>query len=81
MEPLAVCPRCGTWVAKEDPSCPRCGTEMSALPEAPGAPGAVLAVTARDPAAPLDIPAWCFSTGHRLAAESPPLYWIRRKED
>jgi tRNA 2-thiouridine synthesizing protein A len=44
------------------------------------APGDVLRVRATDPAAPLDIPAWCWSTGHRLDRERHPLYWIRRKE-
>ena len=44
-------------------------------------PGGVLEVTARDPAAPLDIPAWCHTTGHGLAGEKPPVYWIRRRPD
>jgi tRNA 2-thiouridine synthesizing protein A len=44
------------------------------------APGGTLQLTARDPAAPLDIPAWCRSTGHPLMAENHPHYWIRRKE-
>ena len=45
------------------------------------APGTVMAVRATDPAAPLDIPAWCFTTGHALVEERHPLYRIRRKED
>jgi tRNA 2-thiouridine synthesizing protein A len=44
-------------------------------------PGTVLAVRATDPAAPLDIPAWCHTTGHALVEERHPLYRIRRKED
>lgn len=44
------------------------------------APGDVLRVRATDPAAPLDIPAWCWTTGHRLERERHPLYWIRKKE-
>jgi TusA-related sulfurtransferase len=43
-------------------------------------PGDVLSVRATDPAAPLDIPAWCWTTGHRLEREEHPRYWIRRKE-
>ena len=45
------------------------------------APGDVLRVRATDPAAPLDIPAWCWTTGHRLEQERHPQYWIRKKED
>ncbi|MFO0845582.1 MAG: sulfurtransferase TusA family protein [Gemmataceae bacterium] len=44
------------------------------------APGGVLQVTARDPAAPLDLPAWCRLTGHHLVAAEHPVYKIRRKE-
>ena len=44
-------------------------------------PGELLSVRATDPAAPLDIPAWCFMTGHALVEERPPVYRIRRKED
>jgi tRNA 2-thiouridine synthesizing protein A len=49
--------------------------KMSSLP-----PGAVLKVIARDPAAPLDMPAWCRVTGNSLVATSHPVYFIRRKE-
>jgi tRNA 2-thiouridine synthesizing protein A len=41
--------------------------------------GAVVRVTATDPAAPLDLPAWCRLCGHTLAAMKHPVYWIRRK--
>jgi tRNA 2-thiouridine synthesizing protein A len=48
---------------------------MNALP-----PGAVLRVTATDPAAPEDLPAWCRLTGHRLLRMNHPDYYIRRRE-
>ena len=48
---------------------------MNALPA-----GAVLKVTATDPAAPEDLPAWCRLTGHRLVHMSHPDYFIRRRE-
>ena len=44
------------------------------------AAGSVLQVTATDPAAPLDLPAWCRLTGHRLLEASHPKYVIQRKE-
>lgn len=44
-------------------------------------PGAVLAVTARDPAAPVDLPAWCGLCGHILRHAAHPHYWIQRKRD
>ena len=44
------------------------------------APGQVLLVTARDPGAPEDLPAWCRLTGHALVESDAPRYWIRRKE-
>ena len=43
-------------------------------------PGGVLRVTARDPGAPEDLPAWCRLTGNALVDMKPPLYSIRRKE-
>jgi tRNA 2-thiouridine synthesizing protein A len=43
-------------------------------------PGQVLKLTALDPGAPADIPAWCRLTGHALIDERPPVYLIRRKE-
>lgn len=42
-------------------------------------PGSLLQVTARDPAAPLDLPAWCGMTGHTLCRADHPVYLIRRK--
>lgn len=43
--------------------------------------GAVLRVVARDPAAPVDLPAWCGLVGHTLLSASHPHYDIRRKRD
>jgi tRNA 2-thiouridine synthesizing protein A len=45
------------------------------------APGAVLRVFARDPAAPVDLPAWCGLTGHTLAHAAHPEYHVQRKRD
>lgn len=42
-------------------------------------PGSVVRVTATDPAAPEDVPAWCRLTGHTLVTAAPPVYRIRRK--
>ncbi len=42
--------------------------------------GAVLKITAQDPGAPSDLPAWCRLTGHTLVYSAHPLYWIKRKE-
>jgi tRNA 2-thiouridine synthesizing protein A len=44
-------------------------------------PGDLLLVRATDPAAPLDIPAWCWTTGHRLEQDRHPMYGIRKKEE
>lgn len=44
-------------------------------------PGQVLRLTARDPGAPADIPAWCRLTGQILVGQHHPVYLIRRKED
>ena len=43
-------------------------------------PGKLLKVTALDPGAPEDIPAWCKMTGNRLVLQQHPLYFIRNKE-
>lgn len=43
-------------------------------------PGHILKVTARDPGAPEDLPAWCRLTGHTLVRAEHPTYWIKRKE-
>jgi tRNA 2-thiouridine synthesizing protein A len=47
----------------------------------PMRPGQILKLTARDPGAPEDLPAWCRLTGHRLVVAAHPVYWIGRKED
>ena len=44
-------------------------------------PGQTLLLTASDPGAPADIPAWCNLTGHGLLKAEHPHYWIRRKSD
>ncbi len=36
-------------------------------------------VCALDPAAYIDLAAWCHSTGHTLLAVQPPLYLIQRR--
>ncbi len=43
-------------------------------------PHQVLRITATDPGAPEDIPAWCRLTGHTLLKAEHPEYWIERKE-
>ena len=50
--------------------------KMKALP-----PGAVLKLIATDPAARIDIGAWCRVTKNRLVAMSPPVFFIQRKEN
>ena len=44
-------------------------------------PGKVLRLTARDPGAPADIPAYCRMTGHELLSQDPAqfTYWIRAR--
>jgi tRNA 2-thiouridine synthesizing protein A len=44
-------------------------------------PGQLLKLTARDPGAPEDLPAWCRLTGHHLTYADHPIYVIQRKED
>ena len=41
-------------------------------------PGAVLKLTATDPGAPEDLPAWCRMTGNDLLKQLHPHYWIRK---
>jgi tRNA 2-thiouridine synthesizing protein A len=43
-------------------------------------PGQVLKVTATDPGAPEDIPAWCGLVGHTLVEMEHPEYFIQRKD-
>ena len=51
-------------------------TQLRALPA-----GAVLHVIAHDPAAPVDLPAWCGLTGHTLLSSDHPDYLIQRKRE
>jgi tRNA 2-thiouridine synthesizing protein A len=51
-------------------------TRLRAMP-----PRAVLALSARDPGAREDIPAWCGLVGHALLRAAHPEYLIRRKDD
>ena len=44
-------------------------------------PGSVLKLIATDPAARIDIGAWCRVTKNPLVAKSPPIFLIRRKEN
>jgi tRNA 2-thiouridine synthesizing protein A len=44
-------------------------------------PGQILKLTARDPGALEDLPAWCRLTGHHLTYVDHPMYLIQRKED
>ncbi|MHC4932095.1 MAG: sulfurtransferase TusA family protein [Planctomycetota bacterium] len=41
-------------------------------------PGQVLRLTATDPGAPTDLPAWSRLTGNRLAGQDHPRYWIEK---
>ena len=50
-------------------------TRLDTLP-----PGQIMKLTARDPGALADIPAWCRMTGHTLMTKTHPVYLIRRKE-
>jgi tRNA 2-thiouridine synthesizing protein A len=43
-------------------------------------PGEVFQLTALDPGAREDLPAWCRMTGHPLVSANHPVYLIRRKE-
>lgn len=44
-------------------------------------PKAVLKLIATDPAARIDIGAWCRITKNPLVAKSPPVFFIQRKEN
>ena len=43
--------------------------------------GQVLRLTARDPGAPADLPAWCGLTGHTLLHAAHPTYLIQRRKE
>jgi tRNA 2-thiouridine synthesizing protein A len=42
-------------------------------------PGQVLLLTATDPGAPEDLPAWCRMTGHQLLQAQHPRYWLQAR--
>jgi tRNA 2-thiouridine synthesizing protein A len=42
--------------------------------------GQLIKLTAQDPGAREDLPAWCRMTGHTLIMAKHPTYWIKRKE-
>lgn len=88
--PSAASPSANAHASTHDATAPRpdakwhagtmaCGELVLALRARLGAmpSGAILLLTALDPAAPEDIPAWCRLTGHGLAGARHPLYWIR----
>lgn len=59
-----------------------CGDLVLALRQRVRAePGKVFKVTALDPGAPADIPAWCGMTGNLLLAHDPAThaFWVRAK--
>lgn len=45
------------------------------------APGAFLMIASRDAGAPLEVPAWCRLTGHRLVEAAPPFYLVETRKD
>lgn len=51
-------------------------TKMRELP-----PGGLFQLTAHDPGAIVDLPAWCGLVGHRLVRAEPPVYLLERKSD
>lgn len=68
-----------SWDAGEM-GCGRLVIELRRRVDALG-PGDRLRVSARDPGAPRDLPAWCRMTGHRLVLAEPPVYVIQRRDD
>jgi tRNA 2-thiouridine synthesizing protein A len=45
------------------------------------APGQVFCLITRDEGAPVDVPAWCRLTGHRLIRAAHPIYHLERRKD
>lgn len=43
--------------------------------------GGLFQLTAHDPGAIVDLPAWCGLVGHRLVRAEPPVYLLERKRD
>ncbi len=44
-------------------------------------PGQVFQLVTRDEGAPVDVPAWCRLTGHRLLRAAHPYYHLERRKD
>ena len=44
-------------------------------------PGDRIEITARDPGAPSDLPAWCRMTGNTLVSADHPIYVIQKKAE
>jgi tRNA 2-thiouridine synthesizing protein A len=44
------------------------------------AAGAVVMIASRDAGAPVEIPAWCRLTGHRLLDAQPPFFLVRKRD-
>jgi tRNA 2-thiouridine synthesizing protein A len=44
-------------------------------------PGQVFRLVTQDEGAPVDLPAWCRLTGHRLLDASHPIYYLERRKD
>jgi tRNA 2-thiouridine synthesizing protein A len=44
-------------------------------------PGRVFRLVTRDEGAPVDVPAWCRLTGHRLLAAAHPVYYLSPRKD
>jgi tRNA 2-thiouridine synthesizing protein A len=44
-------------------------------------PGQIFHLTTRDEGAPVDLPAWCRLTGHRLLCAAHPNYHLERRKD
>ena len=45
------------------------------------APGQFFRLLTRDEGAPVDVPAWCRLTGHRLVLAAHPYYYLERRKE
>jgi tRNA 2-thiouridine synthesizing protein A len=43
--------------------------------------GQVFRLVTRDEGAPVDVPAWCRLTGHRVLHAAHPIYYLERRKD
>jgi tRNA 2-thiouridine synthesizing protein A len=43
--------------------------------------GARLVIASRDSGAPIELPAWCRLTGHRLCEARPPFYLVEKRKE